>query len=98
MVEAFDRPYLSRDNGMHSGTAVADHEDKLGIWEEIENVRAHLQSEGILVAQPWRWFRVSRYYLQAERGYRAVHYLGNIVSRLVYHQFFKRQKKIRCVP
>lgn len=43
-------PYLSRDNGMHGGTTVADHEDKLGIWEEIENVRAHLQSEGILVA------------------------------------------------
>lgn len=44
------RSYLSRDNGMHGGTAVADHEDKLGIWKEIENVGSHLQGEGILVA------------------------------------------------
>lgn len=44
------RSYLSRDNGMHGGTAVADHEDKLGIWKEIENVGPHLQGEGILVA------------------------------------------------
>lgn len=36
------RSYLSRDNGMHGGTAVADHEDKLGIWKEIENVGSHL--------------------------------------------------------
>lgn len=61
---------------MHGGTTVADHEDKLGIWEEIENVRAHLESERILVAQSRRRLRVPRYYLQAERRYRAVHHLG----------------------
>ena len=44
------RSYLSRDNGMHGGTAVADHEDKLGIWKEIENVGSHLEGKGILVA------------------------------------------------
>lgn len=74
-------PYLSRDNGMHGGTAVADHEDKLGIWKEIEDVRAHLQSEGILVAQPRRRLRVASYDLQAERRYRAVHHLAKLSVR-----------------
>lgn len=48
-VEAGYR-HLPRYDGVHGGAAVADHEYELGVGEEVDYVRAHLQSERVLVA------------------------------------------------
>lgn len=60
---------------MHCRASVAHHEYKFRVREELEDVRAHLQGEWVLVAQPRRGLGVSRYYFQAERRYRAVYHL-----------------------
>lgn len=60
---------------MHRGASVAHHEYKFGVREEFQNIRAHLEGERILIAQPRRGLGVSRYYLQAEGRYRAVYHL-----------------------
>lgn len=68
-------PHLPGYDGMHRGASVAHHEYKFGVREEFQNIRAHLEGERVLVAQPWRRLSMSRYYLQAEGRYRAVYHL-----------------------
>lgn len=69
--------HLPGYDGMHRGTAVAHHEYKFGVRKKLEDVRAHLQGEWILVAQPRRGLGMPRYYLQAECRYRVVYHLWN---------------------
>lgn len=76
--------YLPRYDGMHRRASVAYHEYKFCVREELEDVRAHLQGEWILIAQPRCGLGVSRYYFQAERCYRAVYHLKKNSTPLIF--------------
>lgn len=73
-------PHLPGYDGMHRGASVAHHEYKFGVREEFQNIRAHLEGERVLVAQPRRRLGVSCYYLQAEGRYRAVYHLQKMYT------------------
>lgn len=68
--------HLPGDDGVRGRPAVPDHEDELGVGEELHHVRAHLDGQGVLVAEPRGRFAVLRDDFQRERRY------GRVQDRL----------------
>lgn len=64
--------HLPGNDGVHSGTAIADHKDEFRCRENFSKVRSRLERQRILIAQPRRGVAVFRYNLQAESRNRRI--------------------------
>lgn len=82
------RAYLTSDDGMHGGTAVAHHKQELGVGEQLQHVCAHLEHQRVLVAQSGRRVPVPDDHLQAERSDGVIEYGLRYTRLLQPHTFF----------
>lgn len=64
-VEARDG-HLAGDDAVGGGAAVAHHEDELGVGEQVDDVRAHFDGQGVLVAETGRRLAVLGDYFEGE--------------------------------
>jgi hypothetical protein len=65
-AQTYPNAHLSRDDGVNNSPSVADHENKLRIWEKLLQVNSGSQGEWILIAQSFGRLSVFCYDLQYE--------------------------------